>query len=292
MAFLQVLLDQENYIEAALLCWGRDLFNPEPKSVQKVWTNQMRHNKNIYLGASALGKSYNLVAWNLLDWVRDPAYTNTKFLSTTAGHAKANTWSTLTTFHKSSKIPLPGIIQSSFIGIEPENRQAAIGLVAIPQGEDGKGRLQGFHPLPRPKPHPNFGKLTRVRLFMDEAETVPGGVWPGVDNMLANEDEAGSVKISAATNPARSDSMLAAKAEGPERSWLFDPEAPDEWDSEEGWHVTVLDAAKTENVMQKKKVFPGLQTYEGYMNLVRRGQDSEALATFGTRKIPSYHGKV
>jgi len=280
---LQELLLANLRTEACLLCWGSNVFNPEPRTVQTVLRAQERYQKNIYLGASSLGKSYNLIADGLMDYAMDPHYTNTKIISTTQGHARANTWSTLVNFHRLSAIPLPGTVQTDFIGFDSMNRQAAMGLVAIPMGDEGKGRLQGFHPLPRPD-----GKgLTRVRAILDEAEEIPNGVWEGIDNMLANEDAQGSVKVSAATNPKNISSMLAQKAE-PYEGWSsVDWDSIEEWDSKEGWHVTVLDAARTENVVQKRIVFPGLQTYQGYMNLVRRGTNSEAYATFARGRYPS-----
>ncbi len=287
VAFFKSLLSAGMKTEAALLCWGADTFNPEPRSVQMVLNGQAKYSKNIYLGASALGKSYNLIAEALLDYAEEPKYTNTKILSTSEGHARANTWSTLVNFHRMSVIPLPGEVQAGFIGMDPINRQAGISLVAIPQGDSGKGRLQGFHPLQR-----SDGQgLTRVRAYIDEAEEVPIGLWDGIDNMLANEDEQGSVKVSAATNPKDISSVLAKKAEPLGGYSSIDWDFVDEWISAEGWHVTVLDAGKSENVLSKEIIFPGLQTYQGYMNLVRRGTGSEAYATFARGRYPTTSAK-
>ena len=279
------LLNKFRYVDAALLCWGTELFDPRPRAVQMVWNSLMKYDKNLFLGASAVGKSFNMIAFRLLSWVHDPLYTNSKIVSTTMGHSRANTWSTLTTFHRDSVIPLPGVIQSNYISADGINKQAAIGLIAIPQGEDGKGRLRGFHPLPRRVPHPLFGTHSRVQLTMDEAEAIPNGAWEGVDNMLATEDDYGSISISAATNPKDRSSLFGQKCE-PEGGWgSVNIETSEEWETREGWHVTRLDAKKTENVVQKKKV-NGLQTYQGYMNLVRRGTNSESYATFARGWYP------
>lgn len=251
-----------------------------------IWRSLMRHNKNLFIGGSALGKSFSPIAWIVLRYIHDPLFTNVKIVSTTSKHAGANAWSTLTTFHKSSIVPLPGEASQSFLGTDPLNKQAGIAIVALPQGDEGKGRLQGFHPVPRGKPHPLFGPMSSVILFIDEGEEAPNGIWDGVDNMLANEDDSGSVKIISSTNPKKRESMFAQRVM-PANGWgSIDREIDEEWDSKEGWHVTRLDASKCENVIQRKMVYPGLQTYEGYMNLVRKGTSDPALDTFGRGWYP------
>lgn len=253
-----------------------------------IWRSLMRYNKNLFIGGASLGKSFCPIAWILLRYVHDPEYTNIKIVSTTAGHARSNTWSTLTTFHKQSIIPLPGEISASFIGVDSINRQAGITIVALPQGDDGKGRLQGFHPLPRAKPHSLFGRMSAVILFVDEGEEAPNGIWDGIDNMLANEDDAGSVKIASSTNPKKRESMFAQRVM-PVGGWgSIDKEIDEEWESQAGWHVTRLDAAKSENVIQGKIVYHGLQTPKGYANLVRKGTSDPALDTFGRGWYPEH----
>lgn len=281
------LLNQDQYIEAALLGWGKDQFNPEPQEVQRVFDALLKYPKNIFLGGATLGKSYSGTLFYLLDWARDPEYTNTKIISTTEGHAKANTWSTLLNFHRTCIIPLPGKPQAEFITIRPGDRQAAMGISAIPSGDDGKGRLQGFHPLPRPTVHPKFGKLTRVNAFLDEGEKIPIGVWDGIDNLLSAETPEGNVRITGATNPADISSMLAQRAE-PEKGWQdVDPDVDFEWISRMGFHVVRLDPQYSANVVQKRVIYSGLQTYEGFMNFARMGKSNPSYWTFGRGMYPT-----
>jgi hypothetical protein len=283
---LHSLLEADRYLEAALLCWGTTLFDPRPRSVRLIWNALMTKAKMLVMGAGSMGKSYTAIVWALLSWVRDPAYTSIKLVSTTAGHAKANTWSNLVRFHRESKIPLPGVAQATFIGLTTEDKHAAITIVAIPQGEDGKGRLQGFHPLPRPVPHPKFGPLSRVILIIDEAEDAPGGLWQGVGNMLGNEDAAGSVTVYAATNPKRRESAFGQRAE-PEDGWdSLDIERSESWISGQGWFVLRLDGAKCENVIEKREVYNGLLTYRGFQNHVREGTNSANYYTFARGWYP------
>lgn len=246
----------------------------------------MRYNKNLIIGSSSMGKSYNMIVWELLRWVHDPEYTNIKNVSTTAGHTKAQTWTHLLDLHARAAIPLPGVATADFLGLDPLNKRAGISVVALPTGDKGKGRLQGFHPVPRDKPHPIFGPLSAVILIIDEGEDVPVGLWEGVDNMLANEDEHGSVKIASSTNPKNKESMFAQKAM-PKGGWgTVHVERDHEWDSEQGWRVTRLDAAQSRNVIERKLREPGLQTYQGFMNVIRRGTADPGYWTWGRGWYP------
>lgn len=142
------LLDTERYALAGLVLWGPALWNPEPRAVREL-IRFMRSTQNmIVLGGAALGKTYTLVAMLLCEWIRDPAHTEIKIISTTGGHAKAQSFSTLQRLYKAAIVPLPGISMDGFVGLDPKDRHSAITLVAIPQGEDGRGVLQGFHPCP------------------------------------------------------------------------------------------------------------------------------------------------
>jgi len=279
-------LDSDQLMAAALLAWGNNRFNPEPEEVKRIWAALEKYHKNIFLGASALGKSFNIAIHELLDYSRDPAFTNTKFVSTTEGHARSNVFSTLLDFHKTSIIPLPGKPSAEILALDFKSRQAAIALVAIPTGDDGKARLQGFHPLPRPTKHPKFGVLTRVRAFLDEGEKIPNGVWEGVDNLESAMTPDGAVKVTAAANPADVTSILAQRAEFPLGWQDFDPDKHFEWDSPMGYHVTRLDAKYSENIKQDRIVFHGLQTPEGYKALERLGTANPRYWTFGRGAYP------
>jgi hypothetical protein len=97
----------------------------------------------------------------------------------------------------------------------------------------------------------------------------------------------GSVKITAATNPSDIASILAQRAEYPLGWQDFDPDKHFEWESAMGYHVTRLDAKYSENIIQKKIVFPGLQTPEGYLNLERLGTSNPRYWTFARGAYPT-----
>jgi hypothetical protein len=137
--FFKKLLDTERYSLAGLLLWGEMLWNPGPKAVQQLLRFVRQTQNMIVLGGAALGKTYSLICYCLLDWLRDPEYTEIKIISTTAGHAKSQSFSTLQRLYNAAIVKLPGISMDGFIGINAKDRHSAITLVGIPQGEDGRG---------------------------------------------------------------------------------------------------------------------------------------------------------
>lgn len=281
------LLDTERYASAGTLLWGEALFNGGPKAVQQLLRFVRTTQNMIVLGAAAMGKTYTLICYCLLDWLRDPEFTEIKVISTTAGHAKSQSFSTLQRLYTSAIVPLPGLTMDGFVGLNPKDRHSAITLVAIPQGEDGRGVLQGFHPMPRTVKHPVFGSMSRVRALLDEAEEVPQGVWEGVSNLLASAWGAEAVKVFCATNPRDVTSRLAQLAE-PETGWsTVNLDTDKEWRSAEHWSVLRLDGIDCENVAERRLVFPGFLTWDGYEKFaLELGGQSPKYLTFGRGMYP------
>lgn len=261
---IAALLNATRYRAAARLLWGIDLFDPRPRGVERLINTIEANAKTIVLGAASSGKSYSVVCWLILDWLRDPEYTGARIISVTGKHAKSNTFSHMQRFYESAIIKLPGESQDGFIGLSPKDRHASLSVVAIRQGESGTNTLQGFHPIRRKTPHPVFGALSRIRLFLDEAEMIPPGVWRGVGNLLSNLHGHDTVKVIAAANPWDVTSILASTAEPVKGHGRVDPDNDKEWTSRTNWNVIRIDAADSENVKQKKDVYSGLMTYEGF----------------------------
>lgn len=285
--YIHKLLANGNYGAAALVLWGQFVFNPKPESVQRVWKACSRNALNLIQGAGSQGKSFTVIAWHLLDWWRDPLFTSVKIISTTKSHASSNTFSTLEMLHREAVVPMPGEITSGFLGLPDTEDRASISIVGIPAGESGRGTLKGFHPIPRSTPHPIFGRSSRVRAFLDEAEDIPEGAWMEVMNMVGNVSGSDIIKITAAYNPKDVGSKVARLAQ-PIQGWeACDPDTLMEWKSKEGWNVTRLDSAQSENVRERKEVFTGLQTYEGYRILeLSNGGNSPELWTMGRGWYP------
>ena len=282
LSYLHTLLEGDRYDLAAVLLWGKIRFDYGPAVVQAVFRGLSTHDKLMLQGSGSTSKSYSGIIWHFCDWLRDPDYTNIKIVSTTGGHSRANTYSTMTMLHRSAVIPLPGIVLNDYIGRDSKERNTGFSIVAIPDGDHSE-RLQGFHPIPREKAHPKFGNVSRIRVFMDEAEGIPVSALMGIENTLASiEKGKGIVKVTMAYNPKDPSSkinQLSAPDGGHE---AVDIETgyngKDEWDTPEGWHVIRLDAKKTENVKQRKVIFPGLQTYDGYMAYARKPTSPEYFA--------------
>jgi hypothetical protein len=225
--------------------------------------------------------TFGAAAWFLLDWMRDPHYTCIKVVSLTAEHAQRNVFAAIKKFYTTA------LVRPEFEGSETlvksiqanNDSKNGIHLVAVPRGDSGTGTLRGFHPSPRSgKSHPKWGRMSRTHVVLDEAEEVPAGVWEGLQNILSAADTEGAkgrIKIFGASNPKDRTSEFGKRCE-PVAGWgSIDCEDDLEWKSRDAWHVLRLDAAKCENVIEKKIVFPGLQTYEGFQAYESKGKTAE-----------------
>jgi hypothetical protein len=269
-SLLHWCLDNDRYDLAASMLWGKTLFNYEPRCTRMVWEQVKGHAALMLMGSASMSKSYGCGVWLFLDWLRDPEYTNVIVVGPSEQHLKDNLFTHLVTLHTSATLPMPGHVGDLFIGLDPKMRKSAIAGLVMPIGKRAAGRLQGRKRVPRKIPHPKFGTLSRIRIFIDELEKVPQGIWKDIDNVFSTfEGDAEGFKLIAAFNPEDINGQAAARCE-PEKGWLeFDPEVDEVWTSKRGWRVLRLDAAKSENVTQKKLLFPGLQSYEGFQRIIQ-----------------------
>jgi len=129
--------------------------------------------------------------------------------------------------------------------------------------------------------------MSRVRALLDEAEEIPSGVWEGVANLLASGWGPETVKVCCATNPRDVTSKLAQLAE-PVTGWTtLNMDTDTEWVSAERWQVLRLDGATTENVAERKLVFPGFLTFDGFQKYaLELGGQSPKYLTFGRAMYP------
>lgn len=281
LQFVQHLLEKNQFEAAATILWGADVYDWRPQSAQDTWRCLFKYDKLLVQGAGAMGKSFNGAAWFYLDWLRDPYYTCIKVISLTREHAERNIYAHIKNFHRAALVKprfTKGEALVTSIQANEDSKQG-IHLVAIPKGDSGAGTLRGFHPAPRfGKAHPKFGRLSRIRVVLDEAEEIPGGVWEGVNNIASSMDDehfAGHIKIFGASNPKDRTSDFGVRCE-PKGGWnSVDCEEDFEWNSRDGFRVLRVDAARCENVMDKRIRFAGLQTYEGFMNYANKGFTAE-----------------
>jgi hypothetical protein len=291
--YIQRMLEVECYEAAALIAWGPELFTPEPHCTQLVWNALKAHAKNLVMGGGSLSKSYSGAVYFGLEFMRDPEWTCIKVMSVTRSHAVTNIFAHLKSLLQSTIVPIPNLdVKSESIKVNEDEKQG-IHLASIPQGDTGKGRLRGFHPVPRPVEHARFGKLSRVFLLLDEAEEIPEGVWEDVNNVLLTEESTDShVGVFAATNPKDRNSKFGQLAE-PKGGWgSVDIDIHETWEAASGWNVVRLDGAKCENVDQKRVVFPGLQTWEGFERLLKLGLDNPEYYTMARGWFPEQSAQI
>jgi hypothetical protein len=223
--------------------------------------------------------SYTVGVRMLLEWIRDPYYTTVKVLGPNETHLQDNLFSHLIGLHKGASIPLPGVIGDLFIGVDRQDKRSSISGVIVPIGQNKKaGRLQGGKPYPRPKPHPIFGPLGRLFIFLDEAENIPAGIWFDIDNVMSNLESKDSknLRIGCAFNPSNRDGHVGKRCE-PMFGWDdFNPDKHFRWTSKRDWEVLRLDALQSENIKTGRSVHPGLQTRAGLEQIIKNsgGTDS------------------
>jgi hypothetical protein len=278
--YVQSLLNADQFEAAATVLWGEAVYDWRPHSAQETWRCLFEYDKLLIQGAGAMGKTFNAAAWFLLDWMRDPEYTCVKVVSLTEAHAQRNVFAAIKTFYRTA------LVRPEFEGSEDlvksiqanDDDKNGIHLVAVPKGDSGMGTLRGFHPSPRAKHDKKWGRMSRTHVVLDEAEEVPAGVWEGLQNILSAADTEGAkgrIKIFGASNPKDRTSEFGKRCE-PVRGWqTVDCEEDFEWESRDGWHVLRLDAARCENVVKRKIVFHGFQTYQGYQAYEARGRTAE-----------------
>lgn len=287
-ALIYGVLNEGDYESAAKLLWPPAIFTSEPRCTKMVWRAIKNHSMVFLQGSSSMSKTYGAGVRYFLDWLRDPEYTTVKVLGPSEQHLQDNLFSHLVTLHRGASIPLPGLIGDLFIGLDLRARRGAISGTVVPLGRRGAGRLQGVKRFNRPKPHPIFGPLSRVRVLIDEIEKVPLGIWSDLDNIVSNVEGSEGLKVAGAYNPEFVGGPVYQRAE-PAKGWqAFDPETDEEWDSPRGWHVVRLNAEVSENVVQNKVIYPGLQTREGLDKLAQSsgGTGSPGYQTFGKAVYP------
>lgn len=276
------LLDQDLYLEASALCLSKDLFNQGPESVKRIFEALRKEDKLLIQGASSVSKTYSAVVWAYLDWLRDPEYTSVKLTSQTENHLVTNVWPHMLAIHRANLLPPEFEIQEKigdgWMGVKGFMEYGFHGI-AFKQSAVSTGTWRGFKPQPkRPKTHrlyEKYGAMTRLRVLIDEAGEVPANAWQSTSSVLSSRGN-DLVKVIACYNPESTAQEVVKMAEPPD-GWSMDQlETLYSWQSKQGWQVERIDAAKTENVMQRKQIYNGLQSYEAYMDSIRTGGDNSA----------------
>jgi hypothetical protein len=287
--FVHVLMDSGDMAGAASILWTPNQFTPEPESVKQVWKLFDESSQGLIMGAASMGKSFSFGVRLFLEWMRDPVWTSVRCVGPSEDHLEQNLFSHLVGLHGNSTLPMPGSVGDLFIGTNRRNQLGSIRGVVIPKSNTKKaGRLQGGHRKPRTAPHPTFGPLSRMFIFIDEVENVPQGIWHDVDNVLSEISGDGGFKIFGAYNPSDLSLEVAKRAEPPYGWQSLDEDSHHRWVSIRGWDVLRLDAEKCENVVQGKVIYPGLQSRTGLEAIAKSsgGRQSAHYLTMGRGSYP------
>lgn len=289
-SYLHNLLEVGGFMEAAQLLWSPTQFNPNPQSTKEVWELFEAADTGLIMGAAKMSKSFSLGVRLFLEWVKDPEYTSIRVLGPSEDHLEQNLFSHLVSLHQHASLPMPGTIGNLFIGLNRRDQLSSIRGVVIPKGTQKKaGRLQGGHRRPRPVPHPVFGPLSRLFIFLDEIENIPMGVWQDIDNVLSEIEKGGQgFKIFGAYNPTNPTDEVGKRAEPPFGWGDLDEDTHFRWRSVRGWEVLRLDGEKCENVIAGKVIFPGLQTRDGLEKIAQNagGRNAPGYRTMGRGLYP------
>lgn len=289
--YLLHLLNNGGMEEAAQLLWTPSQFTYS-EATRQVWDLFETSTTGLIMGAASMSKSYGMGVRFFLEWIRDPEWTTIKLIGPSEEHLETNLFSHLVSLHETASLPMPGEIGSLYIGLSRRNLVSSIKGVVIPVGKVKKaGRLQGVKRKGRTKPHPVFGVQTRLFIFIDEAENVPGGVWSDIDNLLSNVEQEDSLglKIFMAYNPTNQFDQVGIRAE-PQKGWpAFDIDKDFRWKSTRGWDVLRLDGEKSENVISGKILYPGLQSRAGLAAIAKNagGVRSPGYMSMGRGAYPA-----
>ncbi|MHC4154399.1 MAG: hypothetical protein ACYST6_05690, partial [Planctomycetota bacterium] len=289
--WLHHLLNNDGHALAARMLWNEGQFNPDPECSRKVWKLFDDATFGLIMGGASMSKSYTMGVRLVLEYIRDPEWTNVSVVGPSEDHLQRNLFSHIVNLHDRATLPLPGKVGELFIGTSRRSQVGSIKGVVIPVGKTKRaGRLQGTKRYNRKHRHPIFGALSRVFVFIDEFENVPFGIWSDIGNIMSQVSNANKAnfKIFGAYNPSNMSDEVAKRAE-PKFGWGdFDIEQHYEWESDRGWKVLRLDGEKCENVLQGKEIYVGLQTQEGLEAIAKDagGRDTPGYYTMGRGAYP------
>jgi len=293
----QYLLDSELYLNAATLQWGEEMFNTQPESTVRVFETLQRGSTVLLIGASSMSKTYAAGAFFLLDYLRDPSATTVKLAAVNEDHLRKNLFAHVATLYRSLAIPSPYEIQvrdsDLWLGVKEAGYEFGISGIAFKQSQETSGQFKGYKAKPvRKVAHPKFGYMSRLRVLGDEGQNWPNGPFKDFNSLIASKSGSELVKIAVAFNPESLAQYVVQLAE-PDDGWTIEGiDTRYNWESKAGWSVCRLDAAKCENVIQRKVIYPGLQTYEGYLSYLKAGGDNSPNYLTFARGWPPIKGTV
>ena len=283
--FLDGQLKEKNFLAAATLLFGYNLFDPRPVHMGELFTECNKSARLSIVGAASSSKSFGVGVWILMDYLLDPSNTKVLVTSMQEKHLKQELFSDLIRAVQNSVMPLGLETSLSSMRIIPEGQKSdASGIFgkAFPQDDNtSTGRFRGIKPKRRSKPHPEFGLQTRVRVFIDEASSVSGGVFLDIGSIEASIDGNEIVKIFMAFNPTSTNHPTCQLSEPDGGIYCLNPDEDYRWESKAGWNVYRLDGARSPNVIARENICAGVMSYEAFLGYLKAGDNSHKYWVYG-----------
>jgi hypothetical protein len=187
-----------------------------------------------------------------------------------ASHLRKVLFADIQKLYNMSAIPLPGKADSEAISTD---KKSGYGIfpVCITRGANSKGELKGRHPTPRSHMHPLFGWLTRRFVLIDEAQEVSENLFSILGNLTASVEEGDfdHVKIVMVANPKERESRFGQNCKPP-KGWPDGEDGSEEWISETGWVTIRLNTMLSENILERRQVFYGFQTWDSVQAVLQK----------------------
>jgi len=234
-------------------------------------------NRRFLLGdCTVTHNTYSGVAYTLLDWLLDPEWTSILLVGPDSDHLRRNMFGDLVRLHEGSVIPLPGKADTESLSTD-KRRGMGFFTVALDRGPAASAKLKGAKTKPRSgSDHQLFGRSSRLRILIDEAQQVPVNAWGMLINAISNKESDEHLKVYCAANPSDESSVYGKNCK-PSGGWTAIDSVQETWMSETGWAVVRLNAMLSENVRSRKTIFPRLINYEKVMAIIRAaGGDDQA----------------
>ena len=274
--YLYRILYARDYAGAALLLWGPEVFDPRPRSCRLIFGALHKNALVNAMGGASSSKTYSGVAYALLDWLLDPDWTSILLVGPDSDHLRRNMFGDLVRLHEGSVIPLPGKADTESLSTD-KRRGMGFFTVALDRGPAASAKLKGAKTKPRSgSVHPIFGRSSRLRILIDEAQQVPVNAWGMLINAISNKESDEHLKVYCAANPSDESSVYGKNCK-PAGGWSVISPVQETWISETGWAVVRLNAMLSENVKSRKTIFPRLINYEKVQAIIRAaGGDDQA----------------
>lgn len=250
------------------------------------WVEMMVHAWCNYRYISIIGhqrasKTYTSshIAW--LDYVANPYETLTSLMTVTFEGLKIRMWSDLMKADETSKMRQPFTIRNTTnelrvfpqeVSRESGEKYQIKGL-SLDRGKDAPGKVKGAH-------------APRVRLFIDEAENVPGVIYEAIDNPMSAPDAKAMMLFNPLlwTSPAGKMTVPKAGLSSITANDLI-------WETKLGICLH-FDGLQSPNIVQTKRVFTGLLTQAG-IDAVREKHGENSVAWWSrVRGFPAPDGMV